>query len=442
MGDAGNEHYDIAQIGLWYGCNYGAILTTYALYRYFSGMGKRVLLLNQAPIAANPLYMDTNNISYRFMARHGVECSSPLESDADLMGLNDIVDTFVVGSDQVWRWEYSQNQGLFYFLDFVRGTRRKIAYSASFGVDREKRPAASLAKAKYYLQAFDAVSVRENSGVEILENVYGVQGEWQPDPVFLHSADFYCKLAAGEEVEHEPYLFAYVLDMTPEISTLVESVAGRLGLKVRVMEDGQRKAGQCGGGIIPMPEEWLREIAHCSYFVTDSFHGVCFAHIFNKDFVCTAPVTRGQTRFESLLGYTGLNGRLVSGKPVEDAVAIALGGIEWSSVNSKIAAAQAAAHVWLQQALVTQRDPMRVSLGNLAYETLYRGQGARDRILGAAELADLSVRRMARSVLSKWMRLKAFAYGIVSCLTFGGTRWKYVSKKNVLLRVSCLLRSF
>lgn len=96
-------------------------MTTYALYRFFTDRGLKGLLLNQVPLAGVPMYLDPRNISHRFMERYGEKRSLPLQSGVELEALNEVADTFVVGSDQVWRWEYTRYQGFFYFMDFVRG---------------------------------------------------------------------------------------------------------------------------------------------------------------------------------------------------------------------------------------------------------------------------------------------------------------------------------
>ena len=47
--------------------------------------------------------------------------------------------------------------------------------------------------------------------------------------------------------------------------------------------------------------DWLKAISQCSIFITDSFHGVCFALIFNKPFICIKNKNRGSARFDSLI---------------------------------------------------------------------------------------------------------------------------------------------
>ena len=45
----------------------------------------------------------------------------------------------------------------------------------------------------------------------------------------------------------------------------------------------------------------LAHIKNCEFVMTDSFHGVCFAIIFNKPFAVYINKDRGASRFYSLL---------------------------------------------------------------------------------------------------------------------------------------------
>ena len=47
-------------------------------------------------------------------------------------------------------------------------------------------------------------------------------------------------------------------------------------------------------------ENWLNAIQSCKLFVTNSFHGVCFALIFNKPFICIVNSETGGARYNSL----------------------------------------------------------------------------------------------------------------------------------------------
>ena len=41
------QKYDVGIMGLWYGCNYGSIMTYYALNNVVTSLGKSVLMLDK-----------------------------------------------------------------------------------------------------------------------------------------------------------------------------------------------------------------------------------------------------------------------------------------------------------------------------------------------------------------------------------------------------------
>lgn len=77
----------------------------------------------------------------------------------------------MVGSDQVWNQGF---MGHFFFLDFARGEKRKIAYGPSMGQLTE--PSGKyLKKTAMLLKRFDAVSVRENRWWSTSSGTMGVK---------------------------------------------------------------------------------------------------------------------------------------------------------------------------------------------------------------------------------------------------------------------------
>lgn len=412
------QHYDVAQIGLWYGCNYGGIMTAYALNRMISQWGYSVILLNHSPLTHNDVYHDERNISYSFMRRHGITYSRPLFADSDFNALNDIADTFVIGSDQVWRWDFSWEKGFVYFLDFVKGNKRKIAYAASFGVEHENRPEVNLRKARFYMQRFDAISVREESGVDILRNSYQAQGEWMPDPVFLHPRDEYEKLAEPYPVPDRPYLFAYILDPNPAKDGLLRRLAESKGLVPIIVHDGYA-AYKNGEPDIPTPEQWLYMMAHSSFVFTDSFHGVCFAHILNKDFTAVSPALRGHARFMSILSCSGLADHLISEAVTPEELARASAPVDWAAVNAVIRRERGKGTLWLRNALEKERALHCEYMGNMTYELLYAGRGELDREWET----ELRLKRRERLFLSRWLApllaARVMVWKLAARLTFG-----------------------
>lgn len=414
---------------LWFSCNYGAVLTTFALYRVLESMGQRPLLLDPSPMSGNPLFAKEDNISRSFLRRHGLRCTAPLHTDREIEALNDSLDTFIVGSDQVWRHAYSPYLGLLNYLDFVRGDKRKIAVSSSFGLDHDERPAPSLRRAAFCLQAFDAVSVREHSGLRILQESYGITGEQIPDPVFLCDTACYEELTADLPLPEKPYLLSYVLEPTPTIRRCIETVAAQHGLEIINMVDAQQdlQALKAKLGLEQVvanlsTEQWLSYIRHCSYLVTDSFHGVCFAHLFKRPFLCMALPQRGLTRLQSLLQTTGLSHRLLPPDAADEALAIAETPIDWASIHATLHAERERGRRWLEQALHQARTPLLEHMGRLVYEEIYRGNGEQERRAQTQALAAEIVSEHCGARLQARLRRRLFFLKLRRKLSRGQTK--------------------
>lgn len=200
----------------------------------------------------------------------------------------------VVGSDQVWRplYNYSIRD---MFLDFCKERKnvKRIAYAASFGVDDWELSPKETVACSALVKKFDAISVREQSGVNLCNTYLGARATWVLDPTLLLNKDDYCDVCKSVPVTEGKILAAYVLDKSDSIRSLCESIAAERGLELRFFEAGPNAT-------LTIPE-WLAMFRDASYVVTDSFHGTVFSIIFNKDFKCLYNESRGATRFESLL---------------------------------------------------------------------------------------------------------------------------------------------
>lgn len=433
---------------LWFSCNYGAILTTFALYRLLEKEGLRPLVLDQAPMRGRPDWCEESSISRAFMRRRGLHCSAPLRTDEDVQQLNAQLDTFIVGSDQVWRWQYTRPYGLLHFLDFVRGDKRKIAVSSSFGIDREERPADSVRKAGYFLRSFDAVSVREESGLTLLEKHYGVQGEWIPDPVFLCDKACYDELTEANEVPQTPYLLSYVLEPDDSIRRLIETTAAERGLEVINIVDAEgdyEKLRTRFGGIGNIakgvtPEQWVAYIRNCSFFVTDSFHGVSFSLIFHRPFLCVAPPVRGLARFTSLLKLTGLQRCLLSPDYSETERLAASEPIEWNDVLTRLEATREAGKSWLHHALTAPRSEARQAQAQLVYELVYAGNGASARNYDEETRVQQHLAHYSTSVLPRLILLKKLIFRLLSYCPLPSFRQHCLYRLNIQRRLAAYLK--
>lgn len=89
---------------------------------------------------------------------------------------------FIVGSDQVWNCELTENN-YHYFLDFT-ASENKFSYAASFGVS-DISGWENKARVLELLQQFKSISVREESGAEIIKKELNRESTVVCDPTFL-----------------------------------------------------------------------------------------------------------------------------------------------------------------------------------------------------------------------------------------------------------------
>ena len=361
---------EVGLLGVWMTCNYGAVLTSFALYRLLEQMGKSVSLID---FSFTERQKDPATVFRQFLVRERLS-TTPLHSLDYAWHLNDQFDTFMVGSDQVWNQGF---MGHFFFLDFARGEKRKIAYGPSMG--QLTAPSRKyLKKTAMLLKRFDAVSVREKPMVEHLKQHYGRESAWVMDPVFLLGRERWEELARQTHAAGNGRIVSYILDPAEEKRKLLLDASSRLGLPLLNMVDIQ-KAEADNRKKLNLPGtmkeatlyEWLGNILHCELFITDSFHGVCFALIFNKPFVCINNPMRGSGRFHSLLNLLHLQERMLP----EDAEALPENmplTMDYGSINEILEQEIARSRQWLRQAFSGERDPALEEYSRLTEKKLTR----------------------------------------------------------------------
>lgn len=189
---------------------------------------------------------------------------------------------YIVGSDQVWNPNFTITTGAS-FLDFA-GEKRRVAVSASFGVKeiKDKKKKEEYAE---YLRNFEAVSVRENSGVGIVKELIGKDVPVLLDPTLMLSKfDWYNIMRRPHGMKDKKYVMCYLLGKYEEdVIDGLEEYARNHSLEIIMLENDNYQLGYCndiqfGFG----PSEFLWLIANCEKVITDSFHAVVFSLIFRK----------------------------------------------------------------------------------------------------------------------------------------------------------------
>lgn len=283
--------------------NYGAVLTAYAISKILEVNFNLKPLL---PDNISPFFRVTG-WKYRFLLpfkRKYLNMSKPKTKREHFWELNEICDTFLVGSDQVFRPIYAKNCLYQFFLNFVEPDKKKISISASFGVTKEKLLEESdnitLSKIKESLRSFDFISVREKSGVEICKDIFDVDAEWIIDPVFILDKSYYEKIAATSLKDFNNKIISYIINQKDN-TKVVEMYREKNNIEIVELYKSK----------MPM-EDWLNAIKNCKLLITDSFHAACFAIIFNKPFICTVNPHTGIARYESIFEMLQIKNQLIT----------------------------------------------------------------------------------------------------------------------------------
>ena len=218
------------------------------------------------------------------------------------------VDLFCTGSDQVWNLLYDNKIDDTYFFDFLPDDKRRIAYAASFGGNQFEGK--SVAKYAAYLRRYDKISVREDSGIEILKE-FGIKGEQVLDPTLLPTKKEWNSILPQKDKDKE-YILVYQLRPNKEFDDYAKKLSEITGLQLIRMSTMFFQKLKCGKFIyLPTPEEFLWYIKNAKCLLTDSFHGTCFAINFGTQFIEILP-GRFNARNQSLLKAMGVEDRILT----------------------------------------------------------------------------------------------------------------------------------
>jgi polysaccharide pyruvyl transferase WcaK-like protein len=367
--------------------NYGGLLQAFALQTVIKKMGHEVCTMDKRPIDL-PWSTKVLSISKRLILRifyHNpniirawatqkeqkliaIHTNRFIQENINLTkesGLNgkftflkkDDINAYIVGSDQVWRKKYSPNITN-YFLDFIENKDKvkRIAYAASFGVDKWEFSPKLTEKCASLSKKFDAISAREDSAVFLCKQFLGVNATQVLDPTMLLTKDDYTKLVVKDNVPKSyKTLMTYVLDKSSVNNEIIKKVGDLLNLipnsvmpKSTFFETGKKKIEDC---IFPPVTEWIRGFMDAEFVVTDSFHGIVFAILFNKPFICIGNKGRGLTRFTSLLRLFDLESQLIT-TPEEITFEKLKFNIDFNKVNKIIENEKHKSLMFLEKALL------------------------------------------------------------------------------------------
>ena len=332
------EHLKIANLTLDGYFNYGNVLQRYAVCNLLMGLGAEVESLWFSPQAGFLPYLQSHypwmkdswdwktwvklGINWKgathkmFSGENAWEAARnaviksfvdryiPMRYDVDFTRVADEYDYFVTGSDQVWNPYLADLEKL--FIKFAPGEKR-IAYAAS--ISCPEIPQDKLQAFIDGVNGMKEISVREQAGADLIQQLTGRRVQVVADPTMLVTAEDWRSIARKPSwlKGDEQLLVTYFLGKRPD--SVIESIARENGLQIVNMLDERVFEHYAIA-----PEEWLWLIDHARFTYTDSFHGTVFSILFRTPFVVTERVDAGcaskmTSRIDTLLAKFDLSDR-------------------------------------------------------------------------------------------------------------------------------------
>ncbi len=271
--------------------------------------------------------------------------------------LNEEYDLFISGSDQVWncgRVILDKN----YLLGFVKDSRKKGSYGASFGI--KKIPKKYLWDYKKLLSGFEYLSVREEAGAKLTRRLTGREALVVLDPTLLLRKEDWAALTAGKSAK-EDVIIVYMLEYSENLLRFARELSRRVNCPIRLLNKpfNRRIKEECRTDV--GPAEWLLELKNARYVITNSFHGVAFSINFNRSFYVEIAEERIRgamaSRIEHILKTFGLEDRLItkeegsSGNKKEN-FRFGVPDVDYNRVNKKLEELRGDSMEYLRKMLV------------------------------------------------------------------------------------------
>ncbi len=324
--------------------NFGSILQAYATYSYLESLGNKCTILKfdftksrfqklvSLPliivkcICYKEFFKDKINLKCIMKREMGLLSHDTREkmdefvkeiftiqhcSYNDLKNLNDRFDLFIAGSDQIWK-----GYNRFSYLTFAEKTKR-VALAPSFGTLKLKeynKKAVTRA-----LKGFEILSVREESGKDIIRELTGKEAERLPDPTILFDRQEWMRFAKNG-IRKSHYILIHFLNEPDDIAVnaindyLLSHDCEAVCI-CNAYEKYDKLIRYCFMDINPY--DYVSLLNYADFVFTDSFHSTLFALnletqflVFERQYFYT---NTQKTRIDDLLKRVGMQERFITG---------------------------------------------------------------------------------------------------------------------------------
>lgn len=317
--------------------NYGAELQAYALSSVIRNLGYRVKLINyrcsavskresvKYPSVKHALRHPINSFreicdlserktreeAFSNFAKDKLNLDILLNSQIEISSRYDVV---IVGSDQVWNLACTGGDATYFLGDVEHGEIRKISYAASFGGDSV--PVERIAEIGDALRDFDAIGVREASGVDLVTKASGKEATQVLDPTLLLTREDWLGVCGPNRHEKGSYIFVYVVSERKQTLSFARKASKEMSLPLVIIDCyGAPKLSERELYMNDAsPEEFLALIRDAALVVTSSFHGLALSLALGSEVRYSLDTKRANanSRLENLAKLAGIENHKVT----------------------------------------------------------------------------------------------------------------------------------
>ena len=197
------------------------------------------------------------------------------------------------------------------------------------------------------LKRYDKISLRESSGVDIV-NSLGITGAVNVlDPTLLLTGNEWRNLTSNK-YNKKKYILVYNLNRNKKIDNYAKKLSIKTGLKIVYLSYQLHEFYKKGKMICnPKVEDFISLINNAEYVITDSFHATAFSLNLNTQFIIVYP-EKFSTRLQSLLSLLNLENRVA----INDSdLSVIDNKIDYQIINKKLQKMRDESLNWLKKSL-------------------------------------------------------------------------------------------
>lgn len=351
--------------------NYGARLQAFALYEYLRQTGRIVEIIDYMPyymsfktsLIYNPklnikewakLFLQIRRRHAEIKKYNNLQAFSKLNTrlSSKTYHTNEELGSFpsphqiiIAGSDQIWNPELPNGHDPAFYLGFANDYTKKISYAASLGVDYMPETP----QLQNWLKKFDAISVRETSAYNIIQNL-GRKADIVCDPVFLLDSEYWDYFSQQGVNLNYDYLLVYDFENSPTIRQAAKKISKAEGLKIISVSPSQFRYAHKNYNTCN-PRDFVSLIKNARYILSNSLHACIYSIIFKKRFWVGMRSDGLNVRMTDLLAKLKIPGRILQS---DTSISLLLQKIEYAQCQKELHRDIQSSKQWLERQLYAE----------------------------------------------------------------------------------------